>query len=183
MQKADSVGKELSQEEKVLENLKTECNDANAKIQSLHAETESMRALVWIFIQTQHFLSISRLVIKEPHEILQRVTLFTISHVHHWSVFLPIETRSGELPERCKALAWYWATEPGLSHWEAGGWACWHTWRHRAATAWLRGTAQQQEEARNGDWNIPRGPWWRGKQIPPINVSPWDIILKTAFIL
>ncbi|XP_034159949.2 phakinin isoform X2 [Pangasianodon hypophthalmus] len=43
--KVDSVDKKLSQEEKVLENLKTECNDANAKIQSLHAETESMRAL------------------------------------------------------------------------------------------------------------------------------------------
>ncbi|KAK3546128.1 hypothetical protein QTP70_024492, partial [Hemibagrus guttatus] len=43
--KVDSVDKKLSQEEKELENLKTECTDANTKIQSLHAETESMRAL------------------------------------------------------------------------------------------------------------------------------------------
>ncbi|GAA6108416.1 phakinin [Tachysurus ichikawai] len=43
--KEDNVDKKLSQEEKELENLKTECTDANAKIQSLHAETESMRAL------------------------------------------------------------------------------------------------------------------------------------------
>lgn len=50
LQKEDNVDKKLSQEEKELENLKTECTDANAKIQSLHAETESMRALVWIFI-------------------------------------------------------------------------------------------------------------------------------------
>lgn len=46
MQKVDSGDRKLSEEEKVLENLKTECNDTNAKIQSLHAETESMRALV-----------------------------------------------------------------------------------------------------------------------------------------
>ncbi|XP_017326936.1 phakinin [Ictalurus punctatus] len=43
--KVDSGDRKLSEEEKVLENLKTECNDTNAKIQSLHAETESMRAL------------------------------------------------------------------------------------------------------------------------------------------
>lgn len=45
-QNMDKVDKKLSQEEKVLENLKTECNEANIKIQNLHAETESMRALV-----------------------------------------------------------------------------------------------------------------------------------------
>ncbi|KAF7706103.1 phakinin [Silurus meridionalis] len=43
--KVDDEDKKLSEEEKLLENLKTECNDANMKIQSLHAETESMRAL------------------------------------------------------------------------------------------------------------------------------------------
>ncbi|XP_027025311.2 phakinin [Tachysurus fulvidraco] len=43
--KEGNVDKKLSREEKELENLKTECTDANAKIQSLHAETESMRAL------------------------------------------------------------------------------------------------------------------------------------------
>lgn len=36
----------LSREEEELESLKTECNDAGCKIQSLQAETESIRALV-----------------------------------------------------------------------------------------------------------------------------------------
>ncbi|XP_051555940.1 phakinin-like isoform X2 [Myxocyprinus asiaticus] len=43
--KADSVNSKLSQEEEELECLKTECNDAGCKIQSLQAETESIRAL------------------------------------------------------------------------------------------------------------------------------------------
>ncbi|KAF5904114.1 phakinin, partial [Clarias magur] len=43
--KDKSVDKKLSKEEELLENLKTECYDANAKIQRLHAETESMSAL------------------------------------------------------------------------------------------------------------------------------------------
>lgn len=64
MQKVDSGDRKLSEEEKVLENLKTECNDTNAKIQSLHAETESMRALVWNLIYTQIFLFISHLFIQ-----------------------------------------------------------------------------------------------------------------------
>lgn len=59
MQKEDSEDKKMSEEEKLLENLKTECNDASAKIQSLQAETESMRALVWIFIPIQIFPVIS----------------------------------------------------------------------------------------------------------------------------
>ncbi|XP_058612584.1 phakinin isoform X2 [Onychostoma macrolepis] len=42
---ADSVNSKLSQEEEELESLKTECNDAGCKIQSLQAETESIRAL------------------------------------------------------------------------------------------------------------------------------------------
>ncbi|TSK82147.1 Phakinin [Bagarius yarrelli] len=43
--KEDSQDKKLSQEEKVLENLKTECNEIYAKIQRLQAETESIKAL------------------------------------------------------------------------------------------------------------------------------------------
>lgn len=46
VQQADSVNSKLSQEEEELESLKTECNDAGCKIQSLQAETESIRALV-----------------------------------------------------------------------------------------------------------------------------------------
>ncbi|XP_063075579.1 phakinin isoform X1 [Engraulis encrasicolus] len=42
---ATTLGSELSREERELERLKTECNDAACKIQSLQAETESMRAL------------------------------------------------------------------------------------------------------------------------------------------
>ncbi|XP_041697463.1 phakinin-like [Coregonus clupeaformis] len=42
---AESVGCKLSREEEELESLKTECNDAGCKIQSLQAETESIRAL------------------------------------------------------------------------------------------------------------------------------------------
>ncbi|ROL44558.1 Phakinin [Anabarilius grahami] len=42
---ADSVNSKLSREEEELESLKTECNDAGCKIQSLQAETESIRAL------------------------------------------------------------------------------------------------------------------------------------------
>ncbi|XP_067219426.1 phakinin isoform X2 [Chanodichthys erythropterus] len=42
---ADSVNSKLSKEEEELESLKTECNDAGCKIQSLQAETESIRAL------------------------------------------------------------------------------------------------------------------------------------------
>ncbi|KAK2900851.1 hypothetical protein QQF64_015091 [Cirrhinus molitorella] len=42
---AESVGSKLSQEEKELESLKTECSEAGCKIQSLQAETESIRAL------------------------------------------------------------------------------------------------------------------------------------------
>lgn len=42
---AESVNSKLSREEEQLEHLKTECNDAGCKIQSLQAETESMRAL------------------------------------------------------------------------------------------------------------------------------------------
>uniref|UniRef100_A0A8C1UQ53 Beaded filament structural protein 2, phakinin n=1 Tax=Cyprinus carpio TaxID=7962 RepID=A0A8C1UQ53_CYPCA len=42
---ADSVKSKLSREEEELESLKTECNDAGCKIQSLQAETESIRAL------------------------------------------------------------------------------------------------------------------------------------------
>ncbi|KAL6490257.1 hypothetical protein MHYP_G00006020 [Metynnis hypsauchen] len=41
----DCVNSKLSREEEELESLKTDCNDANVKIQSLQAETESMRAL------------------------------------------------------------------------------------------------------------------------------------------
>ncbi|XP_028833627.1 phakinin isoform X2 [Denticeps clupeoides] len=43
--KADSVNSKLSREEEELESLKTECNEAGCKIQSLQAETESMKAL------------------------------------------------------------------------------------------------------------------------------------------
>ncbi|XP_051554819.1 phakinin-like isoform X2 [Myxocyprinus asiaticus] len=43
--KADSVNSKLSREEEELERLKTDCNDAGCKIQSLQAETESIRAL------------------------------------------------------------------------------------------------------------------------------------------
>ncbi|KAG9355928.1 hypothetical protein JZ751_000772 [Albula glossodonta] len=43
--KADSLSSKLSREEEELESLKTECSDAGCKIQSLQAETESMRAL------------------------------------------------------------------------------------------------------------------------------------------
>ncbi len=46
VQQADSVNSELSREEEELESLKTECNNAGCKIQSLQAETESIRALV-----------------------------------------------------------------------------------------------------------------------------------------
>ncbi|XP_018613065.2 phakinin [Scleropages formosus] len=42
---AESVETKLSREEEELESLKMECNDAGCKIQSLQAETESMRAL------------------------------------------------------------------------------------------------------------------------------------------
>ncbi|XP_041751481.2 phakinin-like isoform X1 [Coregonus clupeaformis] len=42
---AESVGSNLSREEEELESLKTECNDAGCKIQSLQAQTESIRAL------------------------------------------------------------------------------------------------------------------------------------------
>eukprot|EP00063_Salmo_salar_P068880 XP_014043715.1 PREDICTED: phakinin-like isoform X1 [Salmo salar] len=42
---AESVGSKLSREEEELESLKTECNDAGCKIQSLQAQTESIRAL------------------------------------------------------------------------------------------------------------------------------------------
>ncbi|XP_010893646.1 phakinin [Esox lucius] len=42
---AESLGSKLSREEEELESLKTECNDAGCKIQSLQAETESIRAL------------------------------------------------------------------------------------------------------------------------------------------
>ncbi|KAJ8397412.1 hypothetical protein AAFF_G00439610 [Aldrovandia affinis] len=41
----DSLNSKLSREEEELESLKTECSDAGCKIQSLQAETESMRAL------------------------------------------------------------------------------------------------------------------------------------------
>ena len=40
------MGSKLSREEEELESLKTECNDAGCKIQSLQAQTESIRALV-----------------------------------------------------------------------------------------------------------------------------------------
>lgn len=46
VQQADSVNSKLSREEQELESLKTECNDAGCKIQSLQAENESIRALV-----------------------------------------------------------------------------------------------------------------------------------------
>jgi len=46
VQQAHSVNSKLSREEEELESLKTECNDAGCKIQSLQAETESIRALV-----------------------------------------------------------------------------------------------------------------------------------------
>ncbi|XP_036822752.1 phakinin-like [Oncorhynchus mykiss] len=42
---AESMGSKLSREEEELESLKTECNDAGCKIQSLQAQTESIRAL------------------------------------------------------------------------------------------------------------------------------------------
>ncbi|KAM4604697.1 phakinin [Polymixia lowei] len=42
---AECVSSKLSREEEELESLKTECNDAGCKIQSLQAETESIRAL------------------------------------------------------------------------------------------------------------------------------------------
>ncbi|KAJ8336925.1 hypothetical protein SKAU_G00381450 [Synaphobranchus kaupii] len=42
---ADSLNNKLSREEEEIESLKTECNDSSCKIQSLQAETESMRAL------------------------------------------------------------------------------------------------------------------------------------------
>lgn len=40
------MNSKLSREEEELEGLKTECNDAGCKIQSLQAEIESIRALV-----------------------------------------------------------------------------------------------------------------------------------------
>lgn len=46
VQQADSLNSKRSPEEEELESLKTEYNDASCKIQSLQAETESMRALV-----------------------------------------------------------------------------------------------------------------------------------------
>lgn len=46
VQQTDNVTSKLSQEEEELESLKTECSDAGCKIQSLQAETESIRALV-----------------------------------------------------------------------------------------------------------------------------------------
>uniref|UniRef100_A0A8C4RNY1 Beaded filament structural protein 2, phakinin n=1 Tax=Erpetoichthys calabaricus TaxID=27687 RepID=A0A8C4RNY1_ERPCA len=45
LKQPESVNAELSQEEEELESLKTECNETGCKIQSLQAETESMRAL------------------------------------------------------------------------------------------------------------------------------------------
>lgn len=46
MQEAQSVGSRLSPEEEQVEALKTECSEVGCKIQSLQAETESIRALV-----------------------------------------------------------------------------------------------------------------------------------------
>ena len=40
------MNSKLSREEEEMGSLKSECNDAGCKIQSLQAETESMRALV-----------------------------------------------------------------------------------------------------------------------------------------
>ncbi|TRY91223.1 hypothetical protein DNTS_035560 [Danionella cerebrum] len=42
---AESLNSKLSREEEEMERLKTECNEAGCKIQSLQAETESIRAL------------------------------------------------------------------------------------------------------------------------------------------
>lgn len=56
-QQAETVNSKLSREEEQLETLKIECNDAGCKIQSLQAETESIRALVRILLsplQTFH---------------------------------------------------------------------------------------------------------------------------------
>ncbi|XP_041096683.1 phakinin isoform X1 [Polyodon spathula] len=44
-QQSESVNAKLSQKEEEVESLRTECNDIGCKIQSLQAETESMRAL------------------------------------------------------------------------------------------------------------------------------------------
>lgn len=46
MQEAQCVSSRLSPEEEQVEALKAECNDTGCKIQSLQAETESIRALV-----------------------------------------------------------------------------------------------------------------------------------------
>lgn len=62
VQQADSVNSKLSREEEELESLKTECNDAGCKIQSLQAETESIRALVG---------QLSQSVMQKNHEAQQ----------------------------------------------------------------------------------------------------------------
>lgn len=46
LQEAECVTKRLSPEEEQVEALKAECNETGCKIQSLQAETESIRALV-----------------------------------------------------------------------------------------------------------------------------------------
>lgn len=46
LQEAQCVTKRLSPEEEQVEALKAECNETGCKIQSLQAETESIRALV-----------------------------------------------------------------------------------------------------------------------------------------
>ena len=46
LQEAQCVSSRLSPEEQQVEALKAECNDTGCKIQSLQAETESIRALV-----------------------------------------------------------------------------------------------------------------------------------------
>lgn len=45
-QEAQCVGSSLSQKEEHVEALKAECSDVSCRIQSLQAETESIRALV-----------------------------------------------------------------------------------------------------------------------------------------
>ncbi len=83
---------------------------------------------------------------------------------------IPAETRPGECPQWCQALAWHWAPKFGICYQKAGGWAQRRPRGHRAAAPWLWNLTQQQDEAEDGDWNISWNPWWRGKQIPLFKV-------------
>lgn len=46
VQLEDGLSSKLTREEEEIQTLKTDCNDSGSRIQSLQAETESLRALV-----------------------------------------------------------------------------------------------------------------------------------------